>query len=669
MRARTGRWNTVVAVATIAALVGARAQPAPAPAPAPAQGVQQAFDAAQTLMDARKFVAAEAAFAALETRLAASKRPTSRSLAVARLRHAQVLELMGDDARATALLLDAMPALSAPADVTLRGEALLSLGEAEERVLDLSAAAKHYRAALALLSPDAATDRLAIRIRLGRAAMFDDPAKAAGELKAGLAEARTLLVATKPVLAQYLAVYGRALLNAGQIKPARAAYREALSLSGGLSDRVHLSDLVLRGDAALAAELDHDHSEAAKLIAYTGAGQDAGVSLRLPPDVDPPACGEDIRPDDMAVVQFSLADDGSVSGAVPIYSAHPGPSAVAFARAVASWQWEPADAKAIKPFFRYVARLELRCTTRADRLSVSDLVKSEVNAWLAAEPSVHLPIVIDHTAADAATGTGADGSSPQKGRFTIWVPPGSPDAHQRRAMFDRGLAVATDRKAPPMVRAWMITRRDEIAIDNNYYSRKHRFAAESLALVTDAAFADAPRVRAWLAVVAAQAASDDRHLSQANALLGDVLAMPVATLAADDPIRRAAAIWRASLQTALGDRAAAVVTFSQSGVDPSQCALLDQTPVAVSRSSSSADYPQEALRMGFEGWAVTEFDITADGRTRSPRAVIVYPPFLFGASSAAIVSRSRYKPTFRPDGALSCGGYRDRVLYKTEYGR
>ena len=86
-----------------------------------------------------------------------------------------------------------------------------------------------------------------------------------------------------------------------------------MSLSGGLTQKVHFGDLMLRGDAALAAELDHDHDEAAKLIAYTGAGQDPGVSLRVPPDVDPPACGEDIRPDDMAVVQFSLREDGHVT--------------------------------------------------------------------------------------------------------------------------------------------------------------------------------------------------------------------------------------------------------------------------------------------------------------------------------------------------------------------
>lgn len=67
---------------------------------------------------------------------------------------------------------------------------------------------------------------------------------------------------------------------------------------------------------------------------------------------------------------------------------------------------------------------------------------------------------------------------------------------------------------------------------------------------------------------------------------------------------------------------------------------------------------------GFEGWAITEFDVTRDGRTENTRVLIAYPPFLFGDSAAHISKRTIYRPSFRPDGTLSCGGYRDHVNFR-----
>ncbi len=663
VRARRSRLG-LIAVLVLAPAV-ACAQSAATPT------AQQAFDAAQALIDQRKFVEAEAAFAALETRLLASPKRPVRSLAVARLRRAQMLVTMGEDVRATALLLDAVTALGGPADGDLRREALVSLGEAEERSLDLSAAAVHYRAALTLVPPDDGHERVALGIAAARAGLFDDPAKVATELNSNLPEARRVLAKDRRALGQYMALYGRALLNAQQIKPARRALNEALDLSGGLTEKVHVADLAVRGDAALAAELDHDHAEAAHLIAYTGAGLGKAVSLRLPPDVDPPACGEDVAPSDMAVVQFSLGDDGHVSGAIPIYSARPGPNAVAFARAVAGWQWKPEDAKVIDPFFRLAARLELRCTTRADRLSAYDLVTPEVFAWLLAQDpgSARSSDSQQTPALRAALSRVERADAASKPLVPILVRLAARpdvDAVERRAMFDRALRIAEQAKAPAMVRAWLAIMRDHQMIvqqEHDYHAYWRRMAAGVRVRASDPAFADEPRARAWLLLIAAQHTADGDGLVEANAMLGDVLAMSVAGLAVDDPIRRAAAIRRASLQAALGQRDAAVATFAQSGVDPSQCALLDQTPIVASRQYSSADYPTAALRLGFEGWAVTEFDVTSDGKTQGARAIIVYPPFLFGPSAAGIVSRSRYRPTFRPDGALSCGGYRDQVRY------
>jgi outer membrane biosynthesis protein TonB len=83
---------------------------------------------------------------------------------------------------------------------------------------------------------------------------------------------------------------------------------------------------------------------------------------------------------------------------------------------------------------------------------------------------------------------------------------------------------------------------------------------------------------------------------------------------------------------------------------------MDSEPRLSRRSGSSADFPNEALRWGFSGWAKIEFDISAEGATLGPRPVTVYPPFVFGPAAAKIVERYRYDPTFRPGGGLGCGG-------------
>lgn len=86
---------------------------------------------------------------------------------------------------------------------------------------------------------------------------------------------------------------------------------------------------------------------------------------------------------------------------------------------------------------------------------------------------------------------------------------------------------------------------------------------------------------------------------------------------------------------------------------------------AVRRSGgSSADYPMEAVRLGFEGWARSAFDITADGRTVAPRVVIAYPPFVFDEAATGIARDTRYVGTFRPDGALACAGQQQSVIFK-----
>ena len=72
----------------------------------------------------------------------------------------------------------------------------------------------------------------------------------------------------------------------------------------------------------------------------------------------------------------------------------------------------------------------------------------------------------------------------------------------------------------------------------------------------------------------------------------------------------------------------------------------------------------EALRWGFEGWAISQYDVDAEGRTQNTRTVVAYPPFVFGPAANGIIKGARYAKTFRPDGGLGCGSLTQRVVFR-----
>lgn len=638
-----------------------------ASAPAAAQPVQAAFDAGEALLKRSDAAGAVAAFSALETRLA---RGNPRSLAAVRARLGQALAGAGEEARAADVLGAALAVLDPVADRGVRVDALDMLGRLEERALMFPEAAGRYREALALAADGG--DKAQLRVALARVDMFDDPARAADLLAGGLAEARAMMGKDKRQLGQYLAVLGRAQMNAGRLVAARATLREALSFAGGLTtERVDLAQIAVRWDAALAAELAGDRERAAELIAYTGAGLTKDGGLNVPDDAEPPACGGGIAPEDRVVIGFVLAEDGAVARAMPVYASRPGPIALEFARAVAGWRWPAAAARKIDPFFRSAARLELRCTTRAERLPLDRLAFPDLKAWARALPAAgpgSLRIVVGWNGELGVDEAARPGRQQAADELVIALPaePGTGakrggERDKARADYRRLAAYAERTGAPPLARAWLETRAAaELPATSNYYAYTRARAAALRALADADRFNDA-RARAYVAVEAADAAGAARKPAEAAELLARVAG--TGGLAVDDPIRQAAAIRLASAQAALGDRAAAERTFATTGIAAEQCALLDAAPRRVRVRASENDMPSDAQRFGFSGWAVTEFDVLTDGRTRGSRPVIVYPPFLFGESAAKITARSVYAPTFRPAGAVSCGGYRDRVRY------
>ena len=116
--------------------------------------------------------------------------------------------------------------------------------------------------------------------------------------------------------------------------------RRAKDRLGGMSTRVDLADIVARSDLGIAALLAGREDEARRALAYAGAGyQQTGFDPGG--RMEPPPCGNGLEPGDVAVVEFSIRNDGSVGYATPIYSSRHGEVAIAFAAAVRELVLEP----------------------------------------------------------------------------------------------------------------------------------------------------------------------------------------------------------------------------------------------------------------------------------------------------------------------------------------
>ena len=153
-----------------------------------------------------------------------------------------------------------------------------------------------------------------------------------------------------------------------------------------------------------------------------------------------------------------------------------------------------------------------------------------------------------------------------------------------------------------------------------------------------------------------------REKAGSQALLNAVI--DDGALPANDPLRVAALVRRASLQATGGNLEAARADYAATGLSAQQCSIVDAKPSLRSAPVSSADYPTDMVSVGVEGWTRVQFDIAADGTTRNQRAVITYPPMIFGTNGTKIVTRAKYEQSYRPDGGLGCGGNMQGVTFR-----
>lgn len=649
MRIGIGRGASMVAAA---ALVGSAVN-----AQAP-MTVQQQFDAATALTAGSDKTAALAAWTAFEHRIANNP----RTLAVVRIRKAAVLLALDrmDEAAADARVgLAALP----PKDASLaedRFTAQFLLGRIAQDAIDYASAAANYRTAEDI-APDAG-GKVAAALGVVETDIFVDPPAA----QAALGRIDALLAthgADKVVRGRIAKARGLLALNEGQFADARKQSIAAVELFGGLTEKTDLDDVTARSDTALASMLAGDAETARKYMAYTGAGRIPDGSFNPAVEMSPPDCGGEagLKPADMAVVQFSIADDGSVVGARPIYAAGGGAVALEFARAAQRWSWTPEQVKALPRFFRFDARVEMRCSTGFARPSIGNAMDAAVSQWLS-DKGVGLPLPSEGSAAAAlpaqrAAFAKASGLAAIAASMPLLNNPVLP-MEERHAVATGVLALADANGAPPLARLdFDLEERATAKVDGR---RARTYRSELAAMLVAPPYANDPRARA--AIKLSLAGNAGRHPDpQTRAWLREVA--DDGALAGTDAFKIAALLQIASIDQQDGDEAAARTAFDRTGLTADQCALIDSPPKLQSSSFGSDRFPMEAARWGFEGWTMVQFDIAADGRVQGQRTVISYPPFVFSKAGSDMWADARYAKTYRPAGGLGCGAATQRIRF------
>jgi outer membrane biosynthesis protein TonB len=624
---------------------------------------QQRFDAATQAGASGRCRDAIGLFEALESGAAAKKNPlVSATIA---LRKGVCLIRVGRGEEGESTIQRVLPQLIAAGagyvgDVR-DGRIALSV-HASQR-LDYVAAVDQARAALALAT---GIERVLPLMILTRLTAFDGGPEPLAYADEALALTKAHAAVTKENIAVVQSLHARVLLNQGRYKDAYAELKESLAKSGGLTMKVNLNDITVRSDLAIAAYLSGNMAGARLYLAYTGAGRMKDAPFAKATYMDPPACGETtgLKPNDFAIVEFQVGDDGSVEGVTPIYTTGGREVALQFTRAVSEWAWTPENAKAIPPFFRLSTRVELRCSAAERRPSLLTPLAQQADSWMRqqagggeAQASSAQTIATNKARLQRARDAG--------NQFAMIDPLSSlgqsallPEA-ERIGYLDEALAIARAKSAPVAVRTALAIARLDAPSWNVAQAKRTKEALRSM--LAGAELQGDALSLATVRLLVAVPGYRQRQEPDAEALLQAVINEN--GLAAHHPLKTAALLQRANLLARRGDLASAQQAFAQTGLTEEQCALIGIRP-ATRRQPGSNNYPQAAWEMGFEGWTRAEFDIAADGGTLSQRVVTAYPPFIFTEASAAMVKNALFESTFRPGGGMACSANSQSFVFR-----
>lgn len=541
-------------------------------------------------------------------------------------------------------------------------QSYLALGSLAARRFDFTTAAAEYKQALQGATGAA---RLQPLLALAQVLAFDRD----GEALRYATEARGIALAdpslSKREVAAVQTQFARVLLNEGRFKEAYAELKDSLRKQGGLDLSVNVADLATRSDLAIAASLNHDKEGARTYLAYTGAGRFKDTPFAKATSMQPPLCDSVAgpKPDDYAIVEFSLDEDGHVRGAMPIYTTGGRDAAIAFGRAVADWSWKPEVAKAIPPLFRSTTRVEIRCTTSGERPGLMLPLGQAFTDWMESlgkqETSWREEPDAKAAPLQRAALVKARAEKDRAGELLALCALGMNSVlgePERKQLMEEVMALADALQAPPAARSFVAI---QYLATTSRNKRQNREALRTLLLRPDVAGdpVSAATVRLLIALPSFQLSAPD----DAAALLDAVLSAP--GLPAQHPLKVAALLQRANQFASKGDLEGARRMFEQTGLTTEQCAFLGLQPAMRKSGVSSDDYPEEARQMGFEGWVRTEFDVATDGSTVQPRVITSYPPFVFDDAGTTISKNFRYTASYRPSAAVACTARQEAVSF------
>jgi hypothetical protein len=650
----------------ILALLLAGGQQAAPPQPASAAPtLQQLFDQATKAGAEGQCADAVRIFQQIETNAKAMANPTVRAAVDVRKGYCLAqLERIEEGEAAIRRGLPVLAAKGAGFAEEVR-QAHLALGQVAMLRFDYGGAAAEYRL---VLDASAGVDRIKPLMALSQVTMFDQD----GEALRFAAEARSIALADasldKKARAAVQTQYARALLNAGRAREAYAELKDSLRKQGGLTTKVGVSDLVTRSDLAIAAWLNHEPTPAHKYLAYTGAGRFEKSPFERARDMTLPACGAEtgLKPDDMAIVQFSLAEDGHVAGVLPIYAPAGRTAAIAFAREVSGWSWAPEEARAIPPLFRLTTRIEMRCTNAAERPDLTQPLAAAAAAWLESKgvTDAGWKALPDAKAAPLeraalAAARAKDDRPGMTAAALALVENSVVSETERRALAAEATSLAQALGAPPAVRAYLELQKSDLAAE-----QRGRTGAQR-ALLARPEFQNDPLVAATLRLLISMPGFRTSAPSDADALLAAVVAAP--GLPERHPLKVAALLQRANLAAKHGDLAAAQRAFEQTGLTSRQCALLGLEPAVRRTGDLSNAFPDTAQRLGFEGWVRTEFDVATDGKTIAPRVVSSYPAFVFDDAASDRAKALRYTSSYRPEDGVACSAQDAPIIFRISH--
>lgn len=673
-----------IIIALLAAQAAAPAAPAPAPGAvqpaATAGGVQARFDQANRLYEARQCTEALALYDSVGTAPAIQRSGVARA-AIA-LRKGVCLLQVGRADESAALIEAALPTLAAQGDAFAndRRDGHVALGRRLMGRFDYDGAEREFERALALSQ---GTGRFQPLSHLAQVTAFDGGDKPLAYAAETVALADQIAGLDPKVRGLVAAQHARTLLNQGRLEEANKELVALLAAAGGLGRTVNLDDLVIRSDLALSALLRKDAEGARKYLAYTGQGRlRTNVKFTSGTSMAPPPCdaANGLRPDNGAVIEFQLGEDGAVRGVNPIYVQGGRRTALAFARAVSQWSWSPEVAIAIPLLFRATIRVQVSCSNAADQPGSTMPLLEAARLWLAEQGMPALIATQPERQLLTQLWSLEDSDVPvdrvrhrEAVRALIAAAEGKPALHAGALLLlaDSPAFLAADRLAAAQ-QASKLTQpggvapvlRALAALKVTFLSNTQRGTNDLTLLRTTLAqpeIAGDALASATLRLVIAQEQSTSGK--EARKLVAAIVAEPA--LPPQHPLKVQALLQQATQYAEAGDLAGAAAAYAATGLTDEQCATLGVKPALKTDGNASAKFPDAALRWGFEGWVRLETDIAPNGKPIAPRAVVAYPPFVFENSAALIMRDVRYRASFRPESAgAACTARSENINFR-----